>query len=119
DHLNRARADAAFEAAVERWPRNALVLFAAADRHAAARRLSEAETTYEALLEVEPGHAAARNNLANVLAEQARRSEALQQARAALELVDRENPLSAAIEDTVMTLGAEQGGGAEPPHCGR
>lgn len=121
--LEPAVADAAYEAVVERWPSDPLALFSAAGRHAAARRWDAAAAAYEAVLDVEPAHAAARNNLAHVLAERGCRAEALRQARAALQLTDDDSPLRRAIEDTVDTLetpasdGASAPDGVEPEHC--
>jgi tetratricopeptide (TPR) repeat protein len=115
--LEPAAADAAFATAVAHWPGESLVLFAAGGRHAAAGRWDDAAAVYEALLEVEPEHAAARNNLANVRAEQGCRREALRQARAALGSIELDSPLRAAVVDTVATLSAAGVDADEPGHC--
>ena len=114
--LDSAAADAAFEAAAARWPGHELVLFAAAGRDAAAGRWGAAANRYETLIERAPNHAAARNNLANVLAEQGCRNEAMRQARAALELIEADSPLRSVVEDTVATLSSALAA-AEPAHC--
>ncbi|HEX7080682.1 MAG TPA: PA2778 family cysteine peptidase [Gammaproteobacteria bacterium] len=117
--LEPAAVDAAFEAAVDRWPGNEVVLFAAAERDAAAGRLDEAASGYEALIALAPDHVAARNNLANVLAERGCRAAALREARAALALTKPDGPLRAAVEDTVNTLtaAAASGAGEAPGAC--
>jgi hypothetical protein len=51
-----------------------------------------------------PQHAAARNNLANVLAARGCRAEALTEARAALAAVAPTDELGAAVRDTVAEL---------------
>ncbi|MBN1239105.1 MAG: PA2778 family cysteine peptidase [Gammaproteobacteria bacterium] len=114
--LSPAAADAAYAAAADRWPEEPLALFALAGRHAGAERWDAAATAYRTLLRVDPDHAAARNNLANVLAERGCRDEALRQARAALDLVGDDSPLRPAIEDTVESLSGT-GSGPEPGHC--
>ena len=120
--LGTEAADAAYAAAAERWPRDALVLFAAAGRHAAGECWDAAAAGYEALLRTAPGHAAARNNLAHVRAEQGCHTEALHHAREALRLTGPQDPLRSAVEDTVRTLslGAGEAGARqtpEPGHC--
>jgi hypothetical protein len=115
--LEPSAVDAAYEAILERWPDEPLALFAAAGRHAAAQRWNAAAAAYASLLEIDPGHAAARNNLAHVLAGQGCRQEALRQARAALGSTDASSPLRVAIEDTVETLATARPDGDEPEHC--
>jgi tetratricopeptide (TPR) repeat protein len=117
DVLEPAAADAAFATAVAQWPQDGLVLFAAGGRHAAAGRWDAAAASYETLLELEPEHAAARNNLANVRAEQGCRAEALRQARTALRSIEPESPLRAAVLDTVATLSAAGVDAGEPSRC--
>ncbi|HEU4619965.1 MAG TPA: PA2778 family cysteine peptidase [Gammaproteobacteria bacterium] len=117
-----AAADAAYSSALTRWPRDPLVLFAGAGHELAAARYENAAGLYETLLALEPHHAAARNNLANALAEQGCRTEALHQARAALADVANESPLRSAIEDTVGSLERDAAAAAaapEPASCAR
>jgi hypothetical protein len=109
-------ADAAYEAVLERWPEDPLALFAAAGRHVSAQRWEAAAVTYQSLLDLDPEHAAARNNLAHVLAERGCRREALRQARAALGSTHASSPLRLSIEDTVESL-AVAPDGEEPAHC--
>jgi tetratricopeptide (TPR) repeat protein len=97
-------AHAAFAAALERWPDDELLLFAAANHELRARATPEAIALYRRLLELHPRHAAARNNLANALADQGCYSQALAEARAARAAATAGDPLSASIDDTVATL---------------
>jgi hypothetical protein len=103
--LPAAAAESGYTAALERWPSDELVLFAAAGQRYAAGDLPGATALYRRLLDAAPAHAAARNNLANVLAERGCRAEALAEARRAL--VDgaaAPAELGAAIRDTVREL---------------
>ena len=97
-------ADAAFAAALDRWPDDALVLFSAANRRLDAHDATEAIALYRRLLERDPGHAAARNNLANALAGKGCYAQALGEARAARSAVAAGDALYAAIDDTVATI---------------
>lgn len=108
---------AAFGSALERWPDDELVLFAAAGRELESRNWLQAEALYRRLLDVTPENAAARNNLANVLAERGCGAAALAEARAALAATVPGDPLYAAIADTVATLeaGAAARGAASCP----
>jgi hypothetical protein len=112
-------ADAAYASALERWPRDPLVLFAAAGRELTAENYAKAASLYETLLDIEPRHAAARNNLANARAAQGCRSEGLRQARAALADVPAASPLRAAIEDTVAEIARSVAPKDEPAICPR
>jgi hypothetical protein len=97
-------AHAAFAAALERWPDEELVLFAAANHELRARATPEAIALYRRLLALHPRHAAARNNLANALADQGCYTQALAEARAARVAAAAGDPLSAQIDDTVASL---------------
>ncbi len=94
----------AYRAALERWPNDELVLFAAAGERHSAGDLTSATALYRQLVSSVPQHAAARNNLANVLAERGCRAEALTEARAALAAVAPGGELEAAVRDTVAEL---------------
>ena len=96
-------AEAAFAVALDRWPNDELVLFAAAGHRYAAHDLASAAELYRRLIARDPANAAARNNLANVLSEQGCRTSALREARAALRGVERDSPLYPAIGDTLAT----------------
>jgi predicted double-glycine peptidase len=102
--LAGSAAERAYAAALERWPNDELVLFAAAGQRHGAGDLTGATALYRQLLIATPQHAAARNNLANVLAARGCRAEALAEARAALAAADADDELGAAIRDTVAEL---------------
>jgi hypothetical protein len=102
--LDAAAAQRGYRAALDRWPTDELVLFAAAGQRYAAGDLREATALYRELLEAAPHHAAARNNLANILAERGCPAEALAQARAALESLPPADPLGDDVRDTVDEL---------------
>src|SRR5690606_33509666 len=108
---------AALDAAKRAWPQEPIVLFAAAEHEGAAGRWDAAARGYSALLEIEPDNAAARNNLANMLADGGCFADALREARAALEAVGPASPLRAAIEDTVAAIDGASAGTATPAHC--
>ncbi len=114
--LPAARAADAFSLALASWPDDELVLFAAAGHELGAGDLAGAAVLYRRLLAQDPQHAAARNNLANVLAAQGCYTQALDEARAALAAVTPSDELYASIRDTVDTL--ERGGAhADAPQC--
>jgi hypothetical protein len=102
--LEPAAAERAHAAALERWPDDELVLFAAAAHRHAARDLAGAAALYRRLLAATPGNAAARNNFANVLAEQGCLDAARREAEAALAATALANPLREAIRDTLQTI---------------
>jgi predicted double-glycine peptidase len=102
--LDAAAAERGYRAALERWPSDELVLFAAAGQRHAAGDLGGATALYRQLLAAAPQHAAARNNLANVLAARGCAAEALGEARAALAAVAPTDELAAAVRDTVAEL---------------
>src|SRR6185503_5449205 len=94
----------AYGAALERWPSDELVLFAAAGERLGAGDAAQATALYRRLLATNPHHAAARNNLANALAAQSCYAAALAEARAALADNAGFAELDAAIRDTVAEL---------------
>jgi peptidase C39-like protein len=115
--LAHEAADKAFGRALEAWPDDELVLFATAGHELAAGDAGEAAALYRRLLEQAPRHAAARNNLANALAQRGCRAEALAEARAALADVAAGDALHAAISDTVETLERTSEPAASPASC--
>lgn len=96
----------AFDAATARWPASPTALFGAAAYATEAGHYAAAERRYESLLALEPGHAAARNNLAHLLAERGCVERARQEAAAALGSLPLQHPLRPVIEDTVAELSA-------------
>jgi tetratricopeptide (TPR) repeat protein len=110
--LDSAAAERGYRAALERWPADELVLFASAGHRYGAGDLRGAAALYRRLLDVAPQHAAARNNLANVLAELGCSEEALAEARAALAALAPGDELGDAVRDTVAEL--ERGAATSP-----
>ena len=102
--LEPAAAERGYRAAMTRWPDDELVLFAAAGQRHTAGDLAAATALYRRLLAAAPQHAAARNNLANALAERGCHAEALAEARAALAALSPSDELHAAVSDTVAVL---------------
>jgi hypothetical protein len=92
------------EAALERWPDDELVLFAAAGQRLASGDAARATGLYRRLLAANPVHAAARNNLANALAARGCYAEGLAEARTALAGSAAAGELTSAIRDTVAEL---------------
>jgi tetratricopeptide (TPR) repeat protein len=115
--LAAASTDAAYEAAIARWPNDPLILFLTGTRMHAAGDLPAAAGLYRRSLASEPSHAAARNNLANLLFEQGCRAEALREARAALRSVPPGGDFHAAITDTVRQIESSPAAAAEPAFC--
>jgi tetratricopeptide (TPR) repeat protein len=115
--LDAAAAERGYRAALERWPSDELVLFAAAGQRHAAGDLPGATELYRRLLAAAPEHAAARNNLANVLAARGCHAAALAEARAALAAVAPGDELGAAISETVADLTRAAQGAAPAAGC--
>jgi hypothetical protein len=115
--LGAPAAQRAYGAALERWPDDALVLFAAAGERHTAGDLAAATALYRKVLAATPQHAAARNNLANVLAERGCHAEALAEARAALAALAPSDELAPAIRDTVAEIERAAGAAAPNLHC--
>jgi hypothetical protein len=114
--LGAAAAERSYRAALARWPSDELVLFASAGQRHAAGDLAEATALYRRLVTAAPHHAAARNNLANVLAERGCRAEALAEAHAALAALSQPtDELGAAIRDTVAELERAAAQASPPP----
>jgi hypothetical protein len=102
--LGAGAAERSYRAALERWPGDELVVFAAAGQRHAAGDLGGATALYRQLLAAAPRHAAARNNLANVLAERGCHTAALAEARAALAALSPTDELRNAVLDTVAEV---------------
>lgn len=94
----------AYAAALARWPNDPLVLFLSASREHAADNLAPAETLYRRLLAIEPAHAAAHNNLANVLLERGCLEEAEREARTALSIAGPDGEFADAIAGTIRDI---------------
>jgi len=105
--LSESATARSYEAALARWPNDELVLFAAAGQRHGAGDLMGATALYRQLLAAAPRHAAARNNLANVLAARGCHTEALFEARSALAASAATDELRGAIRDTVNEIERE------------
>ncbi len=68
---------AAYQAASEQWPEHAPSFFGLANHQYAAGKLSAAMDSWRTTLRLQPGHAGASNNLAELLASQGRYTQAL------------------------------------------
>jgi tetratricopeptide (TPR) repeat protein len=102
--LGPAAAARGYEAALARWPSDELVLFAAAGHRHDAGDLVGATALYRQLLDAAPQHAAAHNNLANVLAARGCYGQALAEARSALAAGTALPELGDAIRDTLNEI---------------
>jgi predicted double-glycine peptidase len=115
--LDAPAAERGYRAALERWPSDELVLFAAAGQRYAVGDLPGATGLYRQLVAAAPQHVAARNNLANVLAARGCHTEALAEARSALAAVPPTDELGPAVRDTVAELERAAPSGAPTASC--
>jgi hypothetical protein len=115
--LGATAAELGYRAALDRWPSDELVLFAAAGQRHGAGDLGGATALYRQLLAGAPQHAAARNNLANVLAERGCKADALAEARAALAALAPGDELHDAVLDTVAELERSAAGAGPAARC--
>jgi tetratricopeptide (TPR) repeat protein len=113
-HADAARA---WHAALGPWPEDPVALFGHATASHLAGDLATAYDAYLALLVLAPGHAAALNNLANLLADQGCRVAAHIMAQHALESAAPDSAIAAAARDTLQRLEADaaQGGTCKLP----
>jgi tetratricopeptide (TPR) repeat protein len=101
ESVGQADAAASFYAtALSLWPDNALALFGAGNIHYAQGDSASAETAYRRLLVLRPDHAAARNNLAHLLAERGCIKAALSELDTGLANLGHDNPLRQHLVDT-------------------
>jgi tetratricopeptide (TPR) repeat protein len=115
--LDASTLERAYSSALARWPDDSFVLFLAALRDHTTGQQASAVQLYRKVVERDPDHAAARNNLANVLFEQGCRTEALREAHIAL---DREPPggeFHAAIVDTLREIEESPPRADDPAVC--
>ncbi|MEJ8567157.1 PA2778 family cysteine peptidase [Elongatibacter sediminis] len=106
-------ARAGYEAGLARWPDNPLLLFAAANFHYGSGDQAGALKLYRHVLELEPAHPAARNNLANLLLERGCVTQARLEIDRALADLPADDPLRPALEDTRNEARAADEGSAE------
>jgi hypothetical protein len=93
-------ARAAYRAALRQWPGDPVARLGLGNSAFALGEWGEAEVTYRHLLDDDPGHAIARNNLAQVLAEQGDFSAALVEIDTALVKGDLTDALREALMET-------------------
>lgn len=89
-----------YDAALARWPDNFFALFGRANVHYVKGELPQAEDLFRKLLAIEPDHPAARNNLAQLLADRGCLTEAMGEIESALALLDSDNPLRPNLLET-------------------
>jgi hypothetical protein len=115
--LADAELDRAYAAALERWPADALVVFAAATRLHRRGELAAAETQYRQLLVAEPGHVGARNNLAEILRERGCLEAARDEAHEALRYAGSDAAFREAVEDTLQSIARSTPANSEASAC--
>jgi tetratricopeptide (TPR) repeat protein len=86
--------------ALSLWPENVLVLFGTGNIQHAQGESASAESTYRRLLALRPDHAAARNNLAHLLAERGCKKAAIAELDEGLANVGHDDPLRQYLLDT-------------------
>ena len=91
---------AAYAAATDAWPDNPIALLGLGNTHYISGDLESAEASYRALLMVEPAHAVALNNLAQVLADRGCFTEASQAIERALGASGEEGAFAASLLET-------------------
>lgn len=106
-----AEAARAWAAALGPWPEDRVALFGYATASHLAGDLATAYESYLALLELEPAHAAALNNLANLLANRGCRVAAHIMARQALQAATPDSAIAAAARATLQQLEADAADG--------
>jgi tetratricopeptide (TPR) repeat protein len=104
--LDEPSEEDAYRAGLERWPDDPLVLFLTASREYARDRPESAATLYRKLLAIAPGHAAARNNLANILLENGCLEDAAREAETALRMQSPAGDFVGAITATISEIEA-------------
>jgi len=109
----------AYEAALERWPKNAIARFGLANALQRAGEARRAIDLYARLVEDTPGQIAARNNLADALGGIGCRSLALRTIDGALAAASPSHPLQEVLRQTRTELIAREAKQPEPAECAR
>jgi tetratricopeptide (TPR) repeat protein len=89
-----------YTAALERWPGSTLALFGLGNSYYLQGDLQLAETQYRRLLAIQPGNPAARNNLAQVLADRGCDAAAFAEVDAGLAIAKPDSP----IRDSLLEI---------------
>ncbi|MCJ7557273.1 MAG: PA2778 family cysteine peptidase [Gammaproteobacteria bacterium] len=105
-HFGEARGG--WQAALERWPGDTVALFGMANTELALDNSPAAESLYRQLLTQDPSSPAVRNNLAHALAQQGKKTEAMEQIGLALDGISDDEPMRLELEDSLREI---QGGG--------
>ncbi|UCC56051.1 MAG: PA2778 family cysteine peptidase [Gammaproteobacteria bacterium] len=82
-----------YQAALERWPVSTLAMFGLGNSYYTQGKLQRAEMQYRRLLAIQPSNAAARNNLAQVLADRGCSDAAFAEVDAALDITPQDSPI--------------------------
>jgi tetratricopeptide (TPR) repeat protein len=101
-HFSEARSG--WQAALQRWPSDSIALFGMANAELALNNLSAAESLYRQLLQQNPLSPVVRNNLAYALAQQGKKTEAMEQISLALEGVADDEPMRLELEDSLREI---------------
>jgi tetratricopeptide (TPR) repeat protein len=108
----------AFEAATRRWPSEPAAWLGVGNARERVGRRAEAEQAYRHVLAIAPGFAAARNNLANLLAVRGCTAAARAEiARAAADAAGTPLEPLVAASARELSLGSATADGAEPADC--
>jgi len=93
-----------YTTALARWPDNPLAMFGLGNSHYALGDLTAAQVLYRRLLVINPGHAAARNNLAQLLADRGKHAAALVEIDTGLAIIGSEHPLRQQLFETRASI---------------
>lgn len=94
-----------YKAALERWPNSTLAMFGLGNSYYLQGDLQQAETQYRHLLTVQPGNTAARNNLAQALADRGCNDAAFTEVDAALAIAKPGSP----VRDSLLEIRSQLG----------
>lgn len=93
-----------YAAALNRWPGNTLAMFGLGNVYYAQGELQRAEAQYRRLLAIQPGYAAARNNLAQLLVDRGCRVAALAEIETGLATTGSDSPLRQNLLETRASI---------------
>ncbi len=102
-----------YRAALVRWPDNTLAMFGLGNARYAQGELTAAAALYRRLLDIQPGHVAARNNLAQLLADRGSYAAALLEIEAGLANSGESHPLRRQLLETRDSIRAAAGAGTQ------